>query len=184
MNKIVAVGVIALLVNVAVVLIGFSYLQDEINQLKTESGSSLTPTPTSTPASVPEQTPSPEPTAEPLLHDYVVYEWHLKAEYINNVTWLNDNFGYDSGKTWSENYVAYINSRWAFPEQLRDSEMGVIAKAAFVRQVSVNASFNEATGFTKAIYQYAEIDSVPMYYVLESTLPIIADDRGWTKTFV
>jgi hypothetical protein len=159
------------------VLVGFWYIQSEIDSLRAEPEASPTPTPTNTPAFTP--TPSAEPT---LPYDYVVYEWHLKAEYINNVTWLNDNFGYDSGKTWSENYIAYINSFWAFPEQLRNSDMGVLAKAAFVRQVSINASFNEATGFTKAVYQYAEIDSVPMYYVIESTLPIISDNRGWTKT--
>ena len=48
MNKIIAVGAIALLVISAGVLVGFVYLQDEINQLKTEA-----PTPTPAPSSVP-----------------------------------------------------------------------------------------------------------------------------------
>ena len=56
--------------------------------------------------------------------------------------------------------------------------------AAFIYDVFGNASFNEATGFTKATYKYAEYDCVTVYYEIESELPIIADDRGWTKTFV
>jgi hypothetical protein len=142
------------------------------------------PSPTPTPASTP--MPTPTPTAEPTLADYVVYEWHLKAEYINNVTWLNWSMAgdYDSGKTWSENYISHINSYWAIPQQIANSDMGVLAKIAFVRQVSVNASFNEATGFTKATYQYGEDNGVPWSYAIEANLPILADSRGWTKTIV
>jgi hypothetical protein len=179
------------------VLVGFWYLQSEIDSLRVEPVASPAPTPTSTPTFTPAPTPEPIPTTEPTLaYDYVVYEWHLKAEYINNVTWLEWNMAsitqgdqiistsYDSAKTWSENYIAYINSFWAIPQQIADSDIGVLAKAAFVRQVSVNASFNEATGYTKALYQYGEDDGVPWHYAIESVLPIIADGRGWTKTFI
>ena len=146
---------------------------------------SPTPTPTSTPAF------TPAPTNE-TSYTYIVYEWYLKAEYINNVTWLNWSMAgatqgdqilrtsYDSDKTWSENYITYIKSRKAIPEEIAYSGMGVLAKGAFVLQVSVNASFNEATGFTKALYKYGE----DLVYSIDSVLPIIADDRGWTKTFV
>jgi len=157
----------------------------------TSTNQSNVPSPTPTP------TPEPTPIAEPTVaYEYVVYEWRLKAEYINNVTWLEWNMAgitqgdqiistsYDSGKTWSENYIAYINSFWAIPQQIADSDIGVLAKAAFVRPVSVNASFNEATGFTKAVYQYGEDDGVPWLYAIEGMLPIIADGRGWTKTFI
>lgn len=69
MNKILGIGIIiALLANVAVMLIGFGYLQDEINQLKPDSDSSPTPpptsTPTTTPPTAPEQTPTPTPPVE------------------------------------------------------------------------------------------------------------------------
>ena len=149
-----------------------------------------TPLPTPTPASTPLSTPA--PTAEPTLtNDYVVYEWHLKAEYVNNVTWLNSTIRsttaeyYDSDKTWTENYIAYIDGFWAIPKQIADApEMGVLAKAAFVIQVSASVSFNEATGFTEVVYQYAESGGEPLYYVIESSLTNLADDRGWTKTFI
>ncbi len=62
MNKIIVVGVIAILVNVAVVLIGFSYLQNEINQLKNEPSSSSKPTPTPEPTPTPTPTPTPSPS--------------------------------------------------------------------------------------------------------------------------
>lgn len=184
MNKILGIGIIiTLLVNVLVMLIGFSYLQDEINQLKTEPDLSSTPKPTSTPPTIPEQSPPPEATVEPSLYDYVVFEWYLKAEYINNVTWLNMTWAsYDFGKTWSENYIAYIDDFWAIPQGIADSDIGVLAKAAFVIQVSANVSFNEATGFTKVLYQYSESDE--LYYAIESSLPRLADTRGWTKTYI
>jgi len=52
MNAIVAVGTIAMIVILAGVLVGFVYLQDEINQLKNEEPAS-TPAPSSAPSSVP-----------------------------------------------------------------------------------------------------------------------------------
>jgi hypothetical protein len=119
-----------------------------------------------------------------------VYEWHLEPEYINNVTWLNHTFSeksevfYDSDRTWTENYVIYINSFYAFPQQLMNSHLEGLVGASFIRPVFGNTSFDETTGFTKATYQYAEYDHVPMYYGIESILPTIADDRGWTKNFI
>ena len=71
------------------------------------------------------------------------------------------------------------------PQQVADSDsMGAISKWSFIRQLSVNASFNEATGYTKAFCQYAEYENVPFQYGIESELPLLADDRGWTKAFV
>ncbi len=62
MNKLIAAGVIAILIVTAVTLIGFGYLQDEKNQLNPEHGSSPTPTPTPTPATTPTPSPSNQPT--------------------------------------------------------------------------------------------------------------------------
>jgi hypothetical protein len=143
---------------------------------------SPTPTPTSTPMITPAPTPEPK-----LTHNYVAYEWYLKAEYINNITWLKSSIAslsskyYNYSKTWSENYITYLESYWAFPEELVNSDMGVLAKAAFVRWVSASVSFNETTGFTKVLYPY---ESNEVYYVIESSLPHLADDRGWTKALV
>jgi hypothetical protein len=110
-----------------------------------------------------------------------MYEWFLKAEYINNDTWLRSLTSYNSSKTWSENYVIYLDSFWAVPQDLMNLDIGVLAKAAFVRQVSANVLFNETIGFTKVLYPY---ESDEVYYVIESSLPHLADDRGWTKDFV
>jgi hypothetical protein len=212
MNKIIVVGIITvMLLNVTVTLAGFSYLQNEINQLKTEdieqsntspptepTDPELTPEPSArepTEATEPEPTPQESIEPEPVepeperAYVYVVYEWYLKAEYMNNVTWLNWTratttqggkilrTAYDSNKTWSENYIAHIKSQYAIPKDL-DPNMGVLAKAAFIRYVSVNASFNEETGYTKAIYTYEP----SLYYAIESSLERLADGRGWTKT--
>lgn len=176
-------------------LVGFLCLQNEINQLKSSSPSqtstpNLTPSPTPTPAPSPIRQPSSSSESK-LPYAYVVYEWHLKPEYIGNITWLNQTLKetrgilYDSGKTWSENYISYFSNFEALPQQIADSEsMGPISKWTFIRQLYVNASFNEATGFTKAICQYDEYHGVPFHYDVESILPILADGRGWTKTFV
>jgi len=180
-KKVIGILLIAILAIVLTVSISY-FIFSQPNQ--TPNTPSPTPTPTPTPA--PSPTSEPTPTAEPeVAYDYVVYEWYLKAEYINNVTWLNSSTSYDSGKTWSENYIAYVNNFEAIPQQIADSEsMGVISKWAFIRQLSVNASFNEATGYTKAFYQYVEYENVPFKYAIESMLPILADGRGWTKTFI
>ena len=189
MDKIVTILLISLLAIVSITSLSY-YIVSQPNQ--TQNTPSPTPTPTNTPAF------TPAPTAEPTLaYDYVVYEWHLKAEYINNVTWLNWSMAavtvgdeirstnYNSSKTWSENYIAYVNHFEDIPQQVADSDsMGPISKWSFIRQLSVNALFNEATGYTKAFCQYAEYEDVPFQYGIELELPLLSDDRGWTKTFV
>ena len=112
MDKIAGILLISLLAIVSIISLSY-YIVSQPNQ--TQNTPSPTPTPTNTPVS------SPAPTTEPTLaYDYVVYEWHLKAEYINNVTWLNWSMAavtvgdeirstnYNSNKTWSENYIAYV----------------------------------------------------------------------------
>ena len=169
----------------ATVLIGFWYLQGEINDLRPESENS--PTTALTPSSQPNSKAT-APT-EQNSFSYVVYEWHLRPKYINDVTWLNQTLSeksgifYDSDKTWNENYITCIDSFYAYPQQLMNAHLEGPVSAAFIRRVFGNASFNEATGFTKATYQYAEYDHAPMYYLIESVLPTVADSRGWTKTF-
>jgi hypothetical protein len=189
LDKIAGILLISLLAIVSITSLSY-YIVSQPNQTQN------TPSPTPTPASTPTFTPV--PTAEPTLaYDYVVYEWYLKAEYINNVTWLNWSMAavtvgdeirstnYDSSKTWSENYIAYVNHFEDIPQQVADSDsMGPISKWSFIRQLSVNASFNEATGYTKAFCQYAEYEDVPFQYGIELELPLLADDRGWTKAFV
>ena len=178
-KKVLGVLLITLLAIVFAVSLSY-FLFSQPNQ--TPNNLSPTPTPTSTPTTIPEQTPTPRPTFEPSLYHNVVFEWYLKAEYINNVTWLNSSWkSYDYSKKWSENYVDYIDSFWALPQEIADSDIGVLSKAAFVIQVSANVSFDESTGFTRVLYQYSESDD--LYYVLESSLPRLADSRGWTKTY-
>ena len=170
------------LVILVTVVVSFWHLQSEINSLRTEQENSPTNT-----------TPAPQPNSiveHKPPNDYVVYEWNLKPEYIDNVTWLNETLSeksgvlYDSEKTWTENYIICVNSFYAFPQQLMNSHLEGLVGASFIRPVFGNTSFNEATGFTKATYQYAEYDGVPMYYGIESILPIIADSRGWAKNFI
>ena len=200
MKKIIAVGIIVVLsLNVAIMLVGFSYLGNEINQMKLgqaepettpepepESPQSDPPETSTQPEQPPQETTSestiPEPDRE---YEYVVYEWHLKSGYINNVTWLKRKLStsYDPEETWNENYISYLKRQYAIPEQIANSEIGVLAKNAFVyRHVFVSASFSEETGYTKAVYKYYD-DGGPLLYGIESFLPIIADDRGWTKQF-
>ena len=178
-KKVLGVLLITLFATVFAVSLGY-FLFSQPNQ--TPNSLSPTPTPTSTPPTIPEQTPTPKPTLEPSLYNNIVFEWYLKVEYINNVTWLDSSWSsYDDAKTWSENYIDYIDSFWALPQEIADSGIGVLAKAAFVIQVSANVSFDEATGFTRVLYQYSESDD--LYYVLESSLPSLADSGGWTKTY-
>jgi len=41
---------------------------------------------------------------------------------------------YDLGKTWGENYVRYLKGFWELPQDLANPNIGVLAKAAFVRR--------------------------------------------------
>lgn len=95
---------------------------------------------------------------------------------------MNNN--YNTSKTWSQNYIVYINSFWEILQGLVNSDMGVLAKTAFVRNVPVTTIYDEISGFTKVTYQYAEDGGEPLYYVLEGFLPTIAVNNGWTKEFV
>jgi hypothetical protein len=159
------------------------YIVSQPNQ--TQDTQTPSPTPTSTP--LPEQTPTPKPTVEPSLYDYVVFEWYLKAEYINNVTWLNESLGrvgtpqyYDSSKTWQDNYFEYLSRHIAYPAQAKDDPLvwGYLGRSVFV-----NAEFDEATGYTKATYQYAEYQNETMLYGIENFLPKMVNDNEWTKNF-
>jgi hypothetical protein len=148
----------------------------------TQSNQTNIPSPTPTP------TWPPAPTAEPeLTHDYVVYEWHLKAEYINNVTWLNNSLAtvgkpeyYNLSKTWKENYLDYLSRKETWPAQA-DGSLVIMYLAV---KLFVDAEFDESTGWTKATYQYTEYENVIATYDIEHSLPDMADGRGWTKTFV
>jgi len=87
---------------------------------------------------------------------------------------------YDLGKTWGENYVRYLKGFWELPQDLANPNIGVLAKAAFVRWLTANISFDETTGFTRVSYKYEP----ELIYILEQRLPRFADDRGWTKTLI
>lgn len=150
---------IVLIVNVVVMVAGFGYLQGEINSLKPSA-----PTPTVTASTPPYMTESPtqSPTALPstapapssAAYSNVVFEWYLKPEFKNNQTWLESAMhgDYNPDKTWKQNYVQYIGSFWEIPQGLVDSEMGVLAKAAFIRNVPVDTVYDEASGYTKTTY--------------------------------
>ena len=109
MNKLIAVGIIiALSVNATIMVLGFGYLHNEINQLKNqEPDLPATPTPTEpeptpepepelTPKPEPEATPEPEPVQEPapqevtepenseLKHEMMAPEVNITAEGIND----------------------------------------------------------------------------------------------------
>jgi hypothetical protein len=178
MNSKLAIAIIAvLLVNVVVLAAGFIYLQGEINNLKP---SQPTPTvyPTAAPAGV-TATPVPQPTTQqPLAHTYVVYEFNLKAEYINNADWLSTRVYYNQSKSWKENYFAYLASLNTYPEQMRDS----MAASLFSSHQYVSAEFDASTGATKATYNYVEYDGVPQFNSIETYLPNLHDGHGWNKS--
>ncbi len=157
---------------------------------KPTDSSEPTPSPTVTPTSTPASTPELTPTSEPeLAYDYVVYEWYLKAEYINNGTWLRTiYYNYTSDRTWLENYRGYLESMYysTFPPDR------LFPPGCYV-DLFVNAEFDAETGWTKAVYEYS---AEPHYtywsdgslnynhYSIETVLPTLADGRGWTKNFI
>jgi hypothetical protein len=150
------------------------------------------PTPTHTPSATlkPEPPPEPTPTGETeFSHIYVVYEWYLKVEYINNETWLsNAYYNYTADQAWFENYKSYLESMYysTFPPDR------LFPPGCYIN-LFVNSDFNTETGWTKAVYRYA---AEPHYsywsdgslnynhYSVETALPMLADNRGWTKTFI
>jgi hypothetical protein len=177
LDKIAGLLLISLLAIVTAVSFSF-YIVSQQNQA--QNTSSPTPTPASTPLSTPASTAEPE-----LAYNYAVYEWHLKAEYINNTAWLSQAYiPYNITQTWLENYITFLASSEAFPSQASDS---IAAGALVTSGAFVNAEFNQETGWTKATYKYYEFENVAYSYTLETALPSIgdfADDREWTKTFI
>jgi hypothetical protein len=187
-NKINIIIITVLLVNLLGMVVGFSYLQQEINQLHPQT---LNPTPTPNPTSIlspnPTNNSSGEETSNNLPYAFVAYEWNLKPEYINNITWLNQSMGmvgkpdyYNVDETWKENYFDYLSRHIAYPQQAKDDPLvwGLLGRSVFV-----NAEFDEATGHTKATYQYAEYQNETMLYGIENFLPKMVDANGWTKNF-
>ena len=169
-NKIGVILVLVLLVNVVAVVTVFSYMQSEINSLQP------------TPAPTPPPTPKPEATAPP-SHNYTVFEWYLKAEYINNITWLKTIINYNDSLTWTENYISLISNRYgsAFPVQAEDSlAAGFLSVPAFK-----NATFNQETGWTKATYKYYEQELQPYLYSIETAYPSLkAYAYNWQEYFL
>jgi hypothetical protein len=169
----------ALLAALLIMVAGFSFLQSEIDNLKGHpTSSTVTFSPTLHPT-------SPTAITPPLRHNYTVFEWTLKAEYINNVTWLSNIGPYNDSKTWTENYVYLIshNGGSAFPSQMHDS----LAAAYFVVPAFVNVTFDEQTGFTKATYHYLEQDLQPYLYTVETSVFYFVKYSalvGWREYFV
>lgn len=177
MNRTVTILVAALLVTIVVMVAGFSVLQNEINALKpVEQSQAVTPS----------STVPPSPTSPPhLRHNYTVFEWTLRSEYIGNVTWLSTIGFYNNSKTWTENYIYLIsqNGGSAFPSQMRDS----LVALHFAVPAFVNVTFNGQTGFTKATYNYLEQDLQPYLYTVETSLFYFVKDTafvGWSEYFV
>lgn len=128
----------------------------------------------------PEKTPQPYPEPkpkEPLPYDFVVYEWHLNQQQINNVTWLNVSMGYkyNTSISWVENYIYYLSRLWAKPTK---SAPGIMRDYS----VFVNAEFDQITGYTKATYLYKRFDGHIYYYFLDEFINWKFVD--FTKTLV
>ena len=131
MNKLIAVGIIiALSVNATIIVVGVSYLENEINQLKNEE-SDLPVTPTATePESIaeptpesepePQPTPEPEPIPEPTPQEATEPEdSELKPEMIApevNLTayGINDNEAYEHLDIYLQGTIVNPNSRPIF----------------------------------------------------------------------
>lgn len=124
-----------------------------------------TPSPTNTPTISPTQqsNSNPSPTAKPLQHKYTVFEWYLKSDYINNITWLSSVIIYNSSISWTGNYKGFIERTGAFPAQARDS----LAAMYLVVPVNGQVEFNSQTGFTKVTCDYLAND-MPYIYTLET----------------
>ncbi len=181
-------AVLAIILMTVVISSGYA-IAAFIIQPTSEPEASPTPELSSTPTFAPVPTPEASPTAEPAAsYDYVVYKWCLKAEYINNETWLSKAYyNYTDDKTWLENYGAYLESMFysTFPP-------GRLFPPECYVNLFVDAEFNVETGWTKAVYQYAAephytywMDGSLNYnhYSIETVLSDIADERDWTKTF-
>ena len=181
-NKIGLVIITLLLINILAIAIGFSYLQQEINHQNEQTQNPISTPPGITP--IPTQgTSLGQQTSTPLPYKYTVYEWYLKPQFINNITWLNqtssDLFSdsYNLSKTWTENYIDFIKDSWVVPQSAVDNDVSGLVGAYLIFYLPVNVTLNEVTGFTKASYQYAE----STHYVIESILPNLSVSKGWTK---
>ena len=166
LNKILTSAIIVLLVvNIVVMAIGFSYLQNEVNLKANKSASTEV---------------SSGANQRPLPYNDVVYEWFLKPEYIDNVTWLSGVVAYNPYISWEENYLSFLERQLAYPLQVSGSPL-----AAYYLSISVAVSqmFNETTGWTVATYKYAEFQNVTMAYQIEGYLPTISVNGNWTKTY-
>jgi hypothetical protein len=186
MNIATAISGIIIGVLLTGMVVGFCIIQGEINQLK-----ALAPTPTPQPTPLrhePQVTPPPKhPGAK-----YVVYEWYLKAEYINNTTWLIrksqkesytmvPTFVFKEARSWKQNYDAYLANFKAYPH----SDGGPFSSLALGQDAFVSAEFNEATGYTKATYRYLENYYGPYGYWVEFIfLEPQYIDGTWTKTYI
>ncbi len=127
---------------------------------------------------------------EELPYDFVVYEWHLKTEYINNVTWLNNTRGklwnvnlsrnvplYNASQTWLENYFGFLSDRkWYISDKALTPPVDVF----------ISAEFNAETGWTKVVYEYKETNHPDYWngYVIEGWLNRNVTVSGWTKTLI
>jgi hypothetical protein len=179
MNNKIGLGIIVLLViNLVVLIGGFGYSKQETNpQPKQTPIQSLNPRIQSTPQ------PTSQSTLQQISNKTITYEWNLKPEFMNNVTWLSDTM-YDSARlfyssniTWAENYYGYLRQFWVFPKALADSNIGALVKAAFISYMPLNATYDEKTGLTKASYPYNDA----VGYAIEGYMPYLSDGRGWTK---
>jgi hypothetical protein len=178
-NRIGAIIIAMLLTTVVVMVVGFAYLQNEINSLKPQA-----PNPTASPTNTAVFTPEPIPTTTaetPTPYAYVVYEWYLQPEIMGNITWLDNamNDDYNSSRSWKQNYIDYIASIWEIPQGMKDSGMSGLAGAAFIFYLPVTVSYTDDTGYTRVTYQYKD----DTYYVIESALPVLAVNGDWTKQF-
>jgi hypothetical protein len=164
---------------VVVTVVGFAYLQNEINNLKHES----TPVPTSSPGfytNNPSSTESVQPTHIP--QSTIIYTWYLKPELMNSNDWLKANMTnlYDSSKSWYDNYLAYLSSFTEVPEFVRDADLTGLVGAAFIMQLPVTVTYDNSTGRTTATYENAA-DTI---FGIESALPSIAVNGNWTRTVI
>jgi hypothetical protein len=182
-NKLGYALIAALLVTVIATAFVFSVLQSEIDSLKvqptqipTSSNPALTPEPTAISLN------SPSPSH---IYSNLTYSWKLKPETRDNVAWLNASASttgltYDAEKSWSDNYIIYISSIWEIPTFVREADLQGLVGASFIMHLPVQVTYDGATGYTQATYQYQE-DSI---YCLEEMLPNMALDGNWTKGYV
>jgi len=168
-----------LLINVVVVIAGFAYLQSEIDLINppktnpTQPATEAYPTPTPKAAT----TPAASPAATESPYKYVVYEWTLKPENINNKDWLKNYGIYNSSLSWRENYIERISRCGAYPENTQ----GSLASYYFRVEAFVSVDFNEQTGYTKATYTYFN----GCLYELETAYAAFKDgSTRWSKTFI